>query len=52
MEGVNLCRDLSIAPGTKELTGEVEVKDGRLTVDCGDSPDQKTKIAALDIIAQ
>ncbi|MEI6782678.1 MAG: FN3 associated domain-containing protein [Verrucomicrobiota bacterium] len=51
-EGVNLCRDLSISSGTKVFTGEVEVKDGRLTVDCGDSPERMTKIAAIEITAQ
>ena len=52
IEGVNLCRDLSLSSGTKVFTGEVEVKDGRLTVDCGDSPERMTKIAAIEITAQ
>ena len=52
VEGINLCRDLSIIPGHERVDGEVEVKDGRLTVDCGDSPDQMTKIAAIEITAK
>jgi len=52
IEGVNLCRDLGLSSGTKVLTGEVEVKDGRLTVDCGDSPERMTKIAAIEITSK
>ena len=52
VEGGNLCRDLSLSSGTKALTGEFEVKDGRLTVDCGDSPERMTKIAAIEVTAR
>jgi hypothetical protein len=49
VEGVSFCRDLELSSGTKVLSGAVEVRDGRLTVDCGDSPERMTKIAAIEI---
>jgi len=52
VEGVAFCRDLQLSSGTQELTDEVEVLDGRLTVDCGDSPERMSKIAAIDIAAR
>jgi alpha-L-fucosidase len=52
IEGVNLCRDLALVSAMKALTGEVEVRDGRLTVDCGNSPERMTKIAAIEITAK
>jgi alpha-L-fucosidase len=49
VEGIPFCHNFELASGTKVLSGEVEVHDGRLTVDCGDAPERMTKIDAIEI---
>ena len=49
VEGINFCQGLDLDKGTTEFTKPVEVKDGRLTVDCGDEGSRKTKITFVAI---
>jgi alpha-L-fucosidase len=50
LEGASLCRDLSLAKGTRSLEQEVEVTDGRLTLACPDGPERMTKVTAVDVV--
>lgn len=47
--GVNFCANLSLKTEVRALTKPVEVKDGKLTVDCGEARDKATKITHLII---
>jgi len=49
VEGVVVCRHLELNQSTRTLTKTVSLKDGRLTIDNGDSTGRVTKLCSLGI---
>ncbi|MEI7733085.1 MAG: alpha-L-fucosidase [Verrucomicrobiota bacterium] len=52
VEGVIFFSSLELSQQTAETTKTVEVKDGKLTIDCGDSGDRQTKITFVSVAAK
>ena len=50
VEGVNFCAGLKMSAKTRQLTRELEVKNGKLAIDSGDAGEKRTKITHVIIM--